>query len=335
MKRVQITRDPMPYGSVMIVDDLETNIYVAKGLLAPYGLQVCSANSGFAAIEKIKLGQVYDIVFMDHMMPNMDGIEATKIIRGMGYNEPIVALTANAVAGQADIFLGNGFNDFISKPIDIRQLNTVLNKLIRDKQPPEVIEKARRGVKNKNEQKHDKAQPGISEMFAEVFVRDASKSLAALDEILKKHGPVSAEDIRTYVIHVHGMKSALANVGQMELAAVAMKLETAGREGNNGLIALETPGFLASLRKLVNALTPKEEPDDGAVDEDKEYLRGKLLEIKSACEEYDGELADKIILDIKEKSWSDQTKELLRSISQYLLHSDFDEIASAVDEWLG
>ena len=144
MQRVQITREPMPYGSIMIVDDVEINIYVATGLLAPYGLNIDTVDSGFAAIEKIKSGMTYDIIFMDHMMPQMDGIEATKIIRDMGYEHPIVALTADAVIGQAEIFLANGFDDFISKPIDVRQMNAVLNKLVRDKQPPEVIEAARR-----------------------------------------------------------------------------------------------------------------------------------------------------------------------------------------------
>jgi CheY-like chemotaxis protein len=139
LRNVQISREPMPYGNVLIVDDVDTNIYVAKGLMAPYDLVIDSADSGFAAIEKIKNGNKYDIIFMDHMMPKMDGIEAAKHIRDLGYTEPIVALTANAVTGQVEIFLENGFDEFISKPIDIRQMNTVLNKFIRDKQPPEMI----------------------------------------------------------------------------------------------------------------------------------------------------------------------------------------------------
>jgi PAS domain S-box-containing protein len=133
MKTAQIVREPMPYGSVLIVDDVGTNLYVAKGLLAPYELDIDIAESGYETIEKIKAGKVYDIVFMDHMMPEMDGVETTKILREMGYKQPIVALTANAVMGQAEMFLLNGFDDFISKPIDIRELNAVLNKMIRDK----------------------------------------------------------------------------------------------------------------------------------------------------------------------------------------------------------
>jgi CheY-like chemotaxis protein len=115
--------------------------------MTPYKLNLDSVNSGFTAIEKIKDGNEYDIVFMDHMMPNMDGVETVKIIRGLGYGHPIVALTANAVSGQTEMFLANGFDEFISKPIDIRELNSSLNRLIRDKQPPEVLEAARASVK--------------------------------------------------------------------------------------------------------------------------------------------------------------------------------------------
>jgi PleD family two-component response regulator len=97
MNKVQVTRTPMPYGKVLIVDDAESNLYVAKGLMAPYGLSIETAASGFEAIDKIKGGAVYDIIFMDHMMPKMDGIEAVKIIRGLGYSRPIIALTANAL----------------------------------------------------------------------------------------------------------------------------------------------------------------------------------------------------------------------------------------------
>ena len=132
-KRTRITREPMPYGSVLIVDDVEMNIFVTKGLLAPYELSVDSVMSGFEAIDKIKEGKVYDIIFMDHMMPKMDGMAATKIIRDLGYTNPIVALTANAVVGQSEIFLKNGFDDFIAKPIDVGEMNFVLNKHVRDK----------------------------------------------------------------------------------------------------------------------------------------------------------------------------------------------------------
>jgi len=126
----------MPYGKVLIVDDVETNLYVAEGLMSAYDLQIETAISGFAAIEKVERGSTYDVIFMDHMMPQMDGIETTQKLRVMGYRGTIVALTANALAGNADMFKQNGFDDFISKPIDLRNLNSILNKFVRDSHSP-------------------------------------------------------------------------------------------------------------------------------------------------------------------------------------------------------
>ena len=348
MKRVQITREPMPYGSVLIVDDVETNIFVARGLMAPYELKIDSVDSGYGAIEKVKNGYTYDIIFMDHMMPKMDGIEATKIIRGLGYDCPIVALTANAVSGQADIFLGNGFNDFISKPVDVRQLNAVLNKLIRDKQPPEVIEAAKqkkemkekeakeKEMKNDQAANNDKPQIlDINPRFAEIFARDANKSLTALDAIMEKDGNYDENDMRTYIIHVHGMKSALANIGKMDLSAIALKLEQIGRDGKTELMAKDTPAFVNQLREFVEEITPKQEDKSGGAEgEDKEFLKEKLEAVKAACEEYDENTADEALTELRKKEWPPATLEMLGAISEHLLHSDFDEVADVINKFM-
>jgi signal transduction histidine kinase/CheY-like chemotaxis protein/HPt (histidine-containing phosphotransfer) domain-containing protein len=130
--KLQILREPMPYGKVLIVDDVETNLFVAEGLMSPYALQISTVSSGFAALNLVESGEVYDVIFMDHMMPKMDGIETTKRIRALDYTGYIIALTANAITGNDVMFLQNGFDDFISKPIDIRHLNAILNKYVRD-----------------------------------------------------------------------------------------------------------------------------------------------------------------------------------------------------------
>jgi len=132
-KNKKLVREPMPYGKVLIVDDMKSNLDVAVLLLTPYQLQIDIVESGPEAIALIKNGKEYDIIFMDHMMPDMDGMETTRRIRDLGYKHPIFALTANAVVGQQDNFLKNGFDGYISKPIDVRQLNDSLNKYIRDK----------------------------------------------------------------------------------------------------------------------------------------------------------------------------------------------------------
>jgi len=132
-KNIKITREPMPYGKVLIVDDMKSNLEVAVLLLAPYQLQIEIAESGAEAVTLIKNKKEYDIIFMDHMMPDMDGIETTRRIRALGYKKPIFALTANALAWKQESFLENGFDGYIFKPIDVRQLNDALNKYVRDK----------------------------------------------------------------------------------------------------------------------------------------------------------------------------------------------------------
>jgi CheY-like chemotaxis protein len=125
-----INRELMPNASVLVVDDLDTNLYVARGLLSPYKLKIETAISGFEAIEKVKNAGIYDIIFMDHMMPQMDGIETTQKIRALGYGGVIVALTANAVMGMREMFIEKGFNDFLSKPIDVSKLDEMLDRWI-------------------------------------------------------------------------------------------------------------------------------------------------------------------------------------------------------------
>ena len=126
---------------ILAVDDIKTNLKVIEGLLSPYKLQIDSCTSGMKAIEAIKTNR-YELVFMDHMMPEMDGIEATKRIRDMGNEDlyykdlPIIALTANAISGAKEMFLESGFNDFLSKPIDITELDAILSRWLNPKTNP-------------------------------------------------------------------------------------------------------------------------------------------------------------------------------------------------------
>jgi signal transduction histidine kinase/CheY-like chemotaxis protein len=339
-KSPQIARDYMPYGKVLIVDDVETNLYVAKGLLSPYGLSVETALSGFEAIEKVRNGACYDIIFMDHFMPEMDGIEAVKRIRELEYKNPIIALTANALIGQSDMFLMNGFIGFISKPIDIRQLNFWLNKLIRDKQPQEVITAARR-QKAELEKKTDKkeAQQQLDPQLAEIFIRDAEKACAALVTLFDNKFRTNS-DIYTYTVSVHAMKSALANIGENELSGFALRLEQAGRDKNTETMLEETLTFVNALRALIEKIKPKEEGKNEKIVEDESgntlvYLREKILFIKEACDVYDKKAVKKTLDELRQKAWSPKTAKLLSGIDQCLLHSDFEETIKKCEEFLG
>ena len=334
MRAIQINREYMPYGRVLIVDDVETNLYVARGLLAPYGLSAETAMSGFETIDKIKAGLTYDIIFMDHMMPRMDGIEATKIIRGLGYSKPVVALTANALTGQAAIFMENGFDDFISKPIDTRQLNIVLNKLVRDKYPAEVVEAARKQKDRlySGSEKKETVGPDL----AEIFIRDAKKAMSYIEAIyLNKFR--RDDDLSTFVINIHAMKSALANIGEPALSAEAAKLEQAGRENNINLILSEIPSFLEKLTSVTKKLEPKDNAGKSANDSggndtnDNQYLNEKLLAVKEACASFDKKAAKDALAEIRKKTWPKSVNEQLSTISVHLLHSEFDEAAQVID----
>jgi len=333
IRNTQITREFMPYGRVLVVDDVESNLYVAKGLMAPYGLSIDTALSGFEAVEKIRGGSVYDIVFMDHMMPKMDGIETVKIIRSMNYNRPIVALTANALTGQAEMFLSNGFDDFISKPIDIRQLNSSLNKLIRDKQPAEVIEAARN-------QKHSlyasgKYQGAVDTQLAEYFVRDAEKAIDVLETVYMSKCRRS-DDISLFVINTHAMKSALANIGENKLSAEASKLEQAGRDRKTRDIIADLPEFIRSLHETVNKYKLKANDADTAGEDEGNslYLQQMLAGLKTACLNLDRKGAKQTLSAIRQKTWPQPVKDQLSTISGFLLHSDFDEAVKAADALL-
>ncbi|MDR2695420.1 MAG: response regulator [Deltaproteobacteria bacterium] len=325
-KMAHIVREPMPYGRVLLVDDLDTNLYVGKELLLPYGLLADTALSGFEALDKIRNGKEYDVVFMDHMMPHMDGVETTKTLRALGYVRPIVALTANAVVGQEEMLLENGFDGFIAKPVDLRQLNAALNKFVRDVQPPEVLEAARRQTGGQ----HDgpgafraSADPDL----ADVFVRDAEKTIRAL-ETLYTNQDYRDNGAQMFTLNVHAIKGALAYIGELELAALAHTLEQAGRERNIAVMSAETPAFLNGLRAVCEKIMPPEGDNASATTgEDQAYLLETLLVIHLACAVYDKKAAKDALAGLRQKAWPRTIKEQLRAISGHLLHSDFEEAA--------
>jgi len=126
-----VTQHPkLPWAKVLVVDDMDLNLVVAKGLLELYEINVETCTTANEAINKIKSGCMYDIIFMDHMMPDMDGIAGTEIIREMGYDRPIIALTANAFEEQKQEFLASGFDEFLAKPIKTDLLQKLLLKFI-------------------------------------------------------------------------------------------------------------------------------------------------------------------------------------------------------------
>ena len=324
IKKTQFIREYMPYGNVLVVDDVESNIYVIKGMLMPYGIKIDTASSGFEAIKKIEEGNVYDIVFMDHMMPKMDGIETTKRLRDMGYKHIIIALTANALVGRAEMFMQNGFDSFISKPVDSRELNMLLNEFIRNKKHPEMIEQG----SAENVTSLDK------ELLAAVTY-DIENAIAVLEELLPKINTDYA-DSRLFATTVHGMKSAIANIGEHSLSNIAFKLEQAASNGDTAVLSAETHGFMNSLRSVVEKIKRPESENSGDVSqEDIVFLRNKLDEIKTACEKFILKDAKSVLAELNQKAWPRKISHLINEISLYLIRGELAKIVSAVDKSSG
>jgi CheY-like chemotaxis protein/nitrogen-specific signal transduction histidine kinase len=137
-KQAKLLRPDLSYARVLVVDDFSTNLDVAAGMLRKYKMQVDCVLRGQDAIDRIASGKlVYDAIFMDHMMPGMDGLETTAKIRALGtkyaQDLPVIALTANAVAGTEQMFLNNGFNAFLSKPFNVMTLDSIVQQWVRNK----------------------------------------------------------------------------------------------------------------------------------------------------------------------------------------------------------
>ena len=149
-------------GRVLVVDDKDMNLYIAKGMLSLYGLHIDTAKSGHEAIEKIKYN-VYDLVLMDHVMPGMDGMKtASKIrkLKGAYKKLPIVALTINTVAGMNEMFLASGFNGFISKPIVLQEMDKMLKEWL---SPEKISRRARANATVIDHEAYNRFAEGIKQ----------------------------------------------------------------------------------------------------------------------------------------------------------------------------
>jgi|GEM_PF-1031925 len=257
-----------PDAVVLLVDDQPINQKVCLGLLEPYGMQVFTASSGPEALERMT--QIWpDLVLMDHMMPGMDGVETTNRIRTMGKKDPyfavvpILALTANAMKGAREFFLDHGFNDFISKPMDLDRLDQALAAWIpQDKQQPPVQE----GPIQPEPVPEDLAGlPGLDAARGMAFCGTAAvyrQTLAMFtgqlpERVRRIREDLEGEKREDYVIEVHSLKSAARWVGASELGDRAEELELAGRAGDWKRVAEGTPDLLDRCRSLGAVLSPR------------------------------------------------------------------------------
>jgi signal transduction histidine kinase/CheY-like chemotaxis protein len=256
-----------PEAEVLVVDDFSSNLLVAEGLLVPYGMRVFTCLNGREAVELVR-ERHFDLILMDHMMPEMDGVEAARSIRTMSGKRfrtmPIIALTANAVSGMKEMFLENGFNDFLSKPIETAKLDAVLKKWIPEGKRRDAPEKGEKGAASA--EPSDMALPEIAGLdvagglariggsqrrylnLLETFRRDAEAGFALLEKMPDE------DSLRSFTTLVHALKSALANIGATDLSQAAALLEEAGREADLPAIHSELPPFQEKLAVLVTQI---------------------------------------------------------------------------------
>jgi len=347
-----IGRFVAPEAIVLVVDDVATNLKVAQGLMAPYKMQIDLCKSGKDAIQSVTDIR-YDLVFMDHKMPNMDGAEATALIREKGNedpyykNLPIIALTANAVSGVKEFFLKSGFNDYLSKPIDTVKLNIILEKWIpKEKKKHSFTEDDNNKIEIKNEvsgkieieglnaEKGIFYSGGTEKAFLEtlaIYYKDGYEKIASIKDSLNN------DNINLYTIHVHALKSASANIGAEALSREAAILEQAGERHDKDYIKLHTPALLASLETILNNIMnvlilrqDKSENDKY----DMEKIRLELITLKNALESFDAGTINKSVETVNNIVRSGRIKIGIIEISEKILIGEFEDALDVIEELL-
>jgi signal transduction histidine kinase/CheY-like chemotaxis protein/HPt (histidine-containing phosphotransfer) domain-containing protein len=378
--REMSSRFMAPDAKVLVVDDITTNLFVARGLLALYRITVETCTTGRKALELVRDNH-YDIIFMDHMMPEMDGIETTAAIRAWEEKQqgktnsrrqiPIIALTANAVSGMKEMFLSKKFNDFISKPIEGKELEDALikwlpeEKQIRsdtkktknigevarmDQQKPEFKNQE---PKNANLSSPDALMEELSACGVDVeqgidltggdregyfkvlsiFYTDIEERLGVFEKLPGK------EDLLFFATQAHAMKSAAATIGALDISKKALELETAGKAGDLEAIAKLLKPFRERLERLVNVAkripTKTLEETAGGGNENLNRFLPRLKDLKTALEHENIGSIDHILEELEKIPFDVKTAETLSVVSNAVLISEFKEALQALNELLG
>jgi len=331
-----------PTARILVVDDIKTNLQVAEGLMAPYNMIIDTALSGPEAIAMCK-ETVYDLVFMDHMMPEMDGIEAMHKIRelddGSGFYKrlPIVTLTANAMAGMKEKFIQSGMDDFLAKPIELSKLNAILetwiprNKMERYVKDGTSAQPAEEGVEIDGvNTKIGLAMTGGSwknyKKTLIIYYYDTKQRLLEIPQKLEEG------DIKTYTTFVHALKSASASIGAHEASSLAAALEDAATNGNMLFISEHNDKFMKILSDLVSSIEKvllDAEPEEAV--NDIPFLHETLEKLKTALDEMDMTTIDELMAKLDTGKWDKELSGAIENISQYVLLFEYESAIGVID----
>jgi PAS domain S-box-containing protein len=335
-----------PEAKVLIVDDISTNLRVSKELLSLYGLEAHTCLSGAEAVNLARTNR-YDVVFMDHMMPGMNGVEAASLIRALDPDSeyyqslPIIALTANAVSGQREMFLKSGMNDFLAKPIDLQRLDSILQKwLPREKQL--AVESDAGDISAAAEHVELFEIPGVS---VETGLNNSGGSVAAYLGVLASFCSDVGEkaeqiekwaengDLGMYMALAHSLKGASLSVGASELGDFAARMEAAARNGNRGVIAEKNGAFLAALRDLADNIRKTLEQRTAAkrTQQSLELDAGRMEALRSAITSMDIAAASRLIIEYSALPLSERAMKALSDIENHVLLFDYDKAVEKID----
>ena len=345
IKSAGVIRFTYPNARLLVVDDIATNLKVVEGLLAPYRIMIDTCLNGLQAVELVKRNK-YDLIFMDHMMPEMDGIEATAIIRSLDGERfrtiPIIALTANAVVGMREMFLENGFDDFLSKPIDVSKMDEMLNRWIPKEKMEKGIDSADKGsvydipsIPNVDTVKGIALTGGTVLAYRQVlsqFYKDAQDRLPLLQ---KKQDSGSLHE---FITHVHSLKSASASIGAGEISIEAAELEGAGKAENMVYINEHLPEFAQQLAELIknirDSINPAEKENAfanaGQIADISEFIP-EFLELNEALKDKKISEIKRLLNTLNQRTQDSKLKEILEQISDQVLMTELDSAIKIID----
>ena len=345
----EITNFTAPEARVLIVDDISANLKVAKGLLSPYKMILDFCESGADAIEAVK-SNCYDLILMDYLMPIMSGLEAALIIKEIRddcrtdcKNVPIVVLTANATTGAKAMFLQNGFDDFLAKPIDTAMLNDIIKKWIPKEKHKKVSEEVNitdvndvadvtEGLKMKiagiDVEKGIVMTGGQVDNYLDIlrtYYENSRKKLNELKDCLDKG------DMESYRINVHALTGISGNIGANEISKDAEALELAAERGDLAFIQKNTPSFFAKLETLLDNIYPviMEDLDTQAVN--MEMLKTDLIKLKIALTDYNLAKINEYANNLQKYLLSADVGHVINEIMQNKMIGEYEEAVILID----
>ncbi len=335
-----------PDAKLLVCDDNESNLRIMTGLLEPYKMRVKAVTSGYAAIEALKQ-EKFDIIFMDHLMPELDGIETAQLIRQMPFEHckttPIIALTANAMSGAKEMFLQEGFQGYISKPVELSELeNTIKSNLspaqiIKSKTNPQSVEPAIQleivgvdvgvGIHNCGGNKKN-----YIEILTQV-VENGPKTSAMLTKYALE------KDYKNYLIQAHALKSVCASIGALELSQYAKEHEFACREERYEIVQNES-GTLVSrndmLMENISAMLAKIGEKTASERKQKSQIKIDdaviaITQIKTHIDEFEPDDALDILNELLDKELGASVENSLNDIKKHVCDYEYDEAMELLD----